>query len=798
MNGRRRARALLSSYYGVNDGKDDKRETDEKDEMNIDSADFNSDRYVSHLLQYKSLEELVQRGNAMVSEIKSLDSDMQMLVYENYNKFISATDTIRAMKHRVEDMEGQMCQLEDNFGQICAVSDGINSSFSARRSQLEKLNGVKKNLTKLQFLMRLPHRLQQCVDDGQYDLAVKCYRKARRMLSAVAHVRSFEGISSESSLIMRRLSQLLTARLQGGAEVPAAELGGTVFLLLRLDGAEEALLKEYLARRRRALHERMASFTPATPKLNGLGSSADGTEVDDGEEGDGGDGGADEATEMEGLSAAASFIRQLAEAVVPELKQMHSAWHELFMTAAEADDKGAETASQPLSDEQKQQMLLDALIDVSTGLIEVCRRRLSEEQIDPEELLEGLRQMVEGLQPLHELEPSSRLLLKVTKSAEALAKSAIDTQLELLTSRLSITVTELSSAADGDGSRHDAAAERVHAALHSSVSLVSAHVQSALSETAPLLVPLCDLLNLRANGMAKHLVDGLFASLQALSRFALEPVLSGRAVLLRAGLCMHMASAGVAQVPALLKAQLAPHGLGGAALGFDQGAMQRAMGSARDTLLQRFVEMQAQQLSALVSARVQRTDWVLRPTPRAVTELVQGILSELRQMHLLAAQLYSGEVAKPVLPQGPFPALSSAMQLVQQRSRQGSRDSITKDLQRIFARKISFGAFSSNADGKATLSGMLAHVAKLALKTLLEEVRTNTFGRAGFQQIQVDLCMLRWALPAVVSEEEAVLALLDEVFISCQERCLDCMPLEQAVIEALCENERQRLLLSLA
>ena len=70
--------------------------------MNIDSNAFAVDKYVGTLLQYKSLEELVQRGNAMVSEIKSLDSDMQMLVYENYNKFISATDTIRKMKNRVE------------------------------------------------------------------------------------------------------------------------------------------------------------------------------------------------------------------------------------------------------------------------------------------------------------------------------------------------------------------------------------------------------------------------------------------------------------------------------------------------------------------------------------------------------------------------------------------------------------------------------------------------------------------------------------------------------------------------
>ena len=32
------------------------------------------------------------------TEIKSLDSDMQTLVYENYNKFISATDTIKKVR----------------------------------------------------------------------------------------------------------------------------------------------------------------------------------------------------------------------------------------------------------------------------------------------------------------------------------------------------------------------------------------------------------------------------------------------------------------------------------------------------------------------------------------------------------------------------------------------------------------------------------------------------------------------------------------------------------------------------
>lgn len=39
-----------------------------------------------------------------LKEIKSLDSDMQTLVYENYNKFISATDTIRKVCDHMQNL----------------------------------------------------------------------------------------------------------------------------------------------------------------------------------------------------------------------------------------------------------------------------------------------------------------------------------------------------------------------------------------------------------------------------------------------------------------------------------------------------------------------------------------------------------------------------------------------------------------------------------------------------------------------------------------------------------------------
>jgi hypothetical protein len=41
----------------------------------------------------------------MMSDIRALDSEQQMLVYENYSKFITATDMISQMKSRVDTMD---------------------------------------------------------------------------------------------------------------------------------------------------------------------------------------------------------------------------------------------------------------------------------------------------------------------------------------------------------------------------------------------------------------------------------------------------------------------------------------------------------------------------------------------------------------------------------------------------------------------------------------------------------------------------------------------------------------------
>ena len=82
---------------------------------NLNSNHFNASKYVEDLMSSHRAEELQSRGSKMMHEIRTLDGDMQMLVYENYNKFISATETIKRMKSNVIGMEDDMSKVEQKM-----------------------------------------------------------------------------------------------------------------------------------------------------------------------------------------------------------------------------------------------------------------------------------------------------------------------------------------------------------------------------------------------------------------------------------------------------------------------------------------------------------------------------------------------------------------------------------------------------------------------------------------------------------------------------------------------------------
>ena len=68
------------------------------------------------MLRHGSLEQLLGEHRCLSKDIKTLESDLQQLVYENYSKFISATDMIRAMKGRVDGSLPELHHLRAKMG----------------------------------------------------------------------------------------------------------------------------------------------------------------------------------------------------------------------------------------------------------------------------------------------------------------------------------------------------------------------------------------------------------------------------------------------------------------------------------------------------------------------------------------------------------------------------------------------------------------------------------------------------------------------------------------------------------
>lgn len=201
---------------------------------------------------------------------------------------------------------------------------------------------------------------------------------------------------------------------------------------------------------------------------------------------------------------------------------------------------------------------------------------------------------------------------------------------------------------------------------------------------------------------------------------------------------------------------------------FEVTPTQRQFSACSDKLVAAYVEMEAQAIGTQLQRALRQTDWLKRGTPREVrprcsppsllslvasrpplpaapphlhapllttraprplrcspqvTPLVEGLMASLRSMQSLASQVFAGgEPSRSLLPQGPFPA-STATATLSQGGRggratggmsaaggaagAGAAGAIHKDMQRLFARKISFAAaveLSGGGKARASLS----------------------------------------------------------------------------------------------
>ncbi|XP_039625268.1 vacuolar protein sorting-associated protein 51 homolog [Polypterus senegalus] len=765
---KRRVHGMLKLYYGLNEEGKPEEKGDPLDPCDIDGAHFEPEVYLNKLRKECTLAELMDQETNMVKHIRSLDSDMQTLVYENYNKFISATDTIRKMKNDFKKMEDEMDCLATNMTAITEFSARISSTLQDQHQQITKLSGVHMLLRKLQFLFELPARLNKCIELEAYVQAVSYYGKARSVLHQYQHMPSFQGIQNDCQSIMAQLAQRLRDKFQDGGS-SAKDLSECVELLLKLDEPAEELCDKFLSHAKSRLEEDLAGLEADLGVSNvALGTSSDILE----------------------------FIDRGCNDFVGNLCLLIASYQDLFVNRLQ--DGALASKNIPQMANAKLLAFVNDLVDRYFCLVE-CRIQAEKGVGDNSLLVRALDRFHRRLQALTKLLPGSNVPSKGTEIVVRAARERIRQYLAALQSFYMDSLTDV---------RQSLAAQRLSgkdsANLAELLSTLSASILNQIKSVLAYVhlftakdINFSNKPYFKGEFCSQGVREGLIVSFikyicQSSRQFCESSGDKGGStppalLLLLSRLCLDYETSTISYILTLTDEQF---------LGQDQTpvtpvtALCSEAREAAQKLLNYYVKVQGLIISQMLRKSVETRDWINTIEPRNVRAVMKRVVEDTTSIDVQVGLLFEEGVRKAHSSDSSKRTFS-----VYSSSRQQARyapsytpsapmdTNLLSNIQKLFSERIDI--FSPVEFNKVSV---LTGIIKISLKTFLECVRLRTFGRYGLQQIQVDCYYLQLYLWRFVSDENLVHFLLDEIVGSSAHRCLDPSPMEQSVIEVICER----------
>uniref|UniRef100_A0A8C1TEE1 Vacuolar protein sorting-associated protein 51 homolog n=1 Tax=Cyprinus carpio TaxID=7962 RepID=A0A8C1TEE1_CYPCA len=740
-NGRRRIHSMLKLYYGLNEEGKAADQAESLDPCDINGPHFDPEVYLNKLRKECSLGELMDHESCMVKQIRSLDSDMQTLVYENYNKFISATDTIRKMKNDFKKMEDEMDCLSANMASITEFSARISGTLQDQHAQITKLSGVHTLLRKLQFLFELPARLNKCLELQAYAQAVSAHRRARCVLQQYSHMPSFRGIQDDCHVIMEQLAQQLRQKFRDGGS-SAKDLSECVELLLQLDEPAEELCDKFLSHAQSRLE-----------------------------------------ADLQGLEA------ELKDSAITD-------------TGGGSVQKTSELASKNIPEmaNGKLHVFVDTLAARYFSLVE---RRIQEEKgvSDNSLLVRALDRFHRRLQAISKLLPGSAVPSHGTEIVVQAARERIKQYLSALQTFYHDSLTDVRQAlAAPRGASSKDATPSLPELLASLSNFILNQLKSVLASVHLFTAKDITFSNkpyfkgeFCSQGVREGLVVSFIKFICQSSRQYCEsagdrggstpPAL----LLLLSRLCLDYETSTISYILTLTDEQfLVQHHTPVTPV----TALCAEAREAAQKLLNHYVKVQGLIISQMLRKSVETRDWVNTIEPRNVRAVMKRVVEDTTSIDVQVGLLYEEGVRKAHSSDSSkrtFSVYSSSRQQIRYApsyTPSAPMDTnLLSNIHKLFSERIDI--FSPVEFNKVSV---LTGIIKISLKTFLECVRLRTFGRYGLQQIQVDCHYLQMYLWRFVSDENLVHFLLDEIVCSAAHRCLDPSPMEQSVIEVICER----------
>ena len=720
-----------------------------------------------------SLAQLMAQEGEIVRQIQGLDSDMQTLVYENYNKFIAATETIRKMRVDFRSMEDEMEQLASSMTNITTFSANISDRLRGGRQEVARLSTAHATLQKLQFVLELPDKLKMSIEEGRQGQAVQDWLRAERALKHYKDMPSFAGIQEDCDAIMDKLRSDLMERFSD-SRCESEKLGEAVDLLRQLGTPGHQLCRRYLDH----------CGTSLQPHLDMLQQQCDIMT---------GDKDIKDVVIMDPLQ----FVDEGSNKFLAELSLTATGYNNTFNNPATGH---VEPGAGPL--------LTGWLEALMTSYLEIMQRRLSLEHSlsDCSLLVRSLDRFHRRLTVTTKLVPGLDLVKPgldvVLAVAEEFCVAASKHLEEKLEDR--IMDTRQTIAQPRKGSDQPLNLQEVSTVL---LTAVTENIRNVLTTLQTFLDPELSFsakTYFRTKFCVTLVQEGVLINyfnqiVNICGKFCTGRAVSPALLLLMSRTCLDLNVNTTAHLSSIMADQYQ------LLEATNMTQVNAQLAAVSQSLLDAYVRAQAADLSLMIRKSVEARDWLSTVEPRSVRAVMKRVVEDVTEIDEQVGQLYE-EGQKKV-------RSSDSSRTFGHRSRSvfssytnstNLDSSLASNIQKLFSEKIDY--FAPVTNNKVNLSNnvlleqstilnslqvsVLTGIIKLGLKTLLECVRLKTFARYGLQQMQVDCHYLQLFLWRFVEDEAVVHHLLDEVLSSALHRSMEQPPqmMESSVVEMICDK----------
>ncbi|KDP42998.1 hypothetical protein JCGZ_25184 [Jatropha curcas] len=202
------------------------------------SERFDAKLFLSRVHQDTTAADLVSGALSLKTDLKGRTQQRKQLVKDNFDCFVSCKTTIDDIQSKLkrieEDPEGS--GTSHLFNCMQGVSSLANRAFEPlfeRQAQAEKIRAVQGMLQRFRTLFNLPSTIRGSISKGEYDLAVREYKKAKS-IALPSHVNILKRVLEEVEKVVHEFKGTLYKSMED-PQIDLTNLENTVRLLLELE-----------------------------------------------------------------------------------------------------------------------------------------------------------------------------------------------------------------------------------------------------------------------------------------------------------------------------------------------------------------------------------------------------------------------------------------------------------------------------------------------------------------------------------------------------------------------------------